>query len=78
MSDEHTASGAPAAPQDDVERLGLIKLDLLGLLLWAHGRLRQRGAELVLACPSPATRSLLGKSGLDHVLVVRDHLPAAA
>jgi anti-anti-sigma factor len=59
----------------DVDR---IDSDLLGLLLWAHGRLRQRGAELVLACPSPATRSLLGKSGLDHVLSVRDQLPVAA
>jgi anti-anti-sigma factor len=59
----------------DVDR---INSDLLGLLLWAHGRLRMRGAELVVARPSRATRDLLARSGLDYVLTVRDELPVVA
>ena len=62
----------------DLSEVERIDSDLLGLLLWAHGRLTQRGAHLVLACPSPATRALLGKSGLDHVLEVSSVRPAAA
>jgi len=59
----------------DVDR---INSDLLGLLLWAHGRLRMRGAELVLVRPSRGTRELLARSGLDFVLTLRDELPVAA
>jgi anti-anti-sigma factor len=62
----------------DLSSVDRIDSDLLGLLLWAHGRLAQRGARLVLARPSAATKALLGKSGLDHVLQVSDILPAAA
>jgi anti-anti-sigma factor len=62
----------------DLSAVDRIDSDLLGLLLWAHGRLSQRGAHLVLARPSAATRALLGKSGLDHVLQVSDMVPAAA
>jgi anti-anti-sigma factor len=62
----------------DLSAVDRIDSDLLGLLLWAHGRLSQRGAHLVLARPSSATRALLGKSGLDHVLKVSDTLPSAA
>lgn len=62
----------------DLSAVDRIDSDLLGLLLWAHGRLSQRGAHLVLARPSAATKALLGKSGLDHVLQVSDNLPAAA
>jgi anti-anti-sigma factor len=62
----------------DLSEVDRIDSDLLGLLLWAHGRLRQRGAQLMLACPSSATRALLAKSGLDHVLDVSDERPAAA
>lgn len=62
----------------DLSAVDRIDSDLLGLLLWAHGRLRQRGACLVLAQPSAATRAMLSKSGLDHVLQVSDSLPAAA
>ncbi len=62
----------------DLSAVDRIDSDLLGLLLWAHGRLSQRGAHLVVARPSAATRALLGKSGLDHVLQVSDSLPAVA
>ena len=62
----------------DLSAVDRIDSDLLGLLLWAHGRLSQRGAHLVVARPSAATRALLGKSGLDHVLQVSDTLPAVA
>jgi anti-anti-sigma factor len=62
----------------DLSEVDRIDSDLLGLLLWAHGRLTERGAYLVLARPSSATRALLGKSGLDHVLQVSDDLPAVA
>ena len=62
----------------DLSAVDRIDSDLLGLLLWAHGRLRQRGAHLVVARPSAATKALLGKSGLDHVLQVSDSLPAVA
>jgi len=62
----------------DLSAVDRIDSDLLGLLLWAHGRLSQRGAHLVVARPSAATRALLGKSGLDHVLQVSDIVPTAA
>ncbi len=62
----------------DLSSVDRIDSDLLGLLLWAHGRLSQRGAQLIVARPSAATRALLGKSGLDHVLQVSDTVPAAA
>ena len=62
----------------DLSEVDRIDSDLLGLLLWAHGRLTERGAHLVVARPSSATRGLLAKSGLDHVLQVRDELPAVA
>ena len=62
----------------DLSAVDRIDSDLLGLLLWAHGRLSQRGAHLIVARPSQATRALLGKSGLDHVLEVSDTVPAAA
>ena len=62
----------------DLSAVDRIDSDLLGLLLWAHGRLSQRGAHLVVARPSAATRTLLGKSGLDHVLQVSETLPAVA
>ena len=58
----------------DVDR---INSDLLGLLLWAHGRLRMRGGELVLARISRGTREVLARSGLDYVLTLRDELPVA-
>ena len=62
----------------DLSEVDRIDSDLLGLLLWAHGRLTERGAHLVVARPSSATRGLLAKSGLDHVLKVSDELPAVA
>ena len=62
----------------DLSAVDRINSDLLGLLLWAHGRLRMRGAELVLARPSRATREMLGRSGLDYVLTITDELPVAA
>jgi anti-anti-sigma factor len=62
----------------DLSSVERIDSDLLGLLLWAHGRLTERGAHLVLARPTSATRALLAKSGLDHVLQVSDELPAVA
>jgi len=62
----------------DLTDVDHIKSDLLGLLLWAHGRLRMRGAELVLVRPSHATREILARSGLDFVLTLRDELPVAA
>jgi len=62
----------------DLTRVDEIGSDLLGLLLWAHGRLRTRGAELVLVRPSRATREILARSGLDFVLTMRDELPVAA
>ena len=62
----------------DLSAVDRINSDLLGLLLWAHGRLRMRGAELVLARPSRATREVLGRSGLDFVLTISDELPVAA
>ena len=62
----------------DLSAVDRIDSDLLGLLLWAHGRLSQRGAHLIVARPSPATKALLGKSGLDHVLQVSDTVPEAA
>lgn len=62
----------------DLTEVDRINSDLLGLLLWAHGRLRMRGAELVLVRPSKATREVLAKSGLDFVLNLRDELPVAA
>ena len=62
----------------DLSHVDRIDSDLLGLLLWAHGRLHERGAHLVVARPSSATRALLAKSGLDHVLQVSDELPAVA
>lgn len=62
----------------DLEGIDRINSDLLGLLLWAHGRLRLRGAELVVARPSRATRELLAKSGLDFVLTMTDDVPVAA
>lgn len=62
----------------DLSSVDRIDSDLLGLLLWAHGRLSQRGAHLIVARPSAATKALLGKSGLDHVLQVSDTVPAAA
>ena len=62
----------------DLSHVDRINSDLLGLLLWAHGRLHERGAHLVVARPSGATRALLAKSGLDHVLQVSDELPAVA
>jgi len=62
----------------DLSEIDRIDSDLLGLLLWAHGRLHERGAHLIVARPSGATRALLAKSGLDHVLQVSDELPAVA
>jgi len=62
----------------DLTAVDRINSDLLGLLLWAHGRLRMRGAELVLVRPSRATREILARSGLDFVLTLRDDLPVAA
>jgi anti-anti-sigma factor len=62
----------------DLTQVERINSDLLGLLLWAHGRLRMRGAELVLVRPSKATREILARSGLDFVLNLRDELPVAA
>lgn len=62
----------------DLSAVDRIDSDLLGLLLWAHGRLSQRGARLVVARPSPATRSLLSRSGLDFVLTVSDAVPDVA
>ncbi len=62
----------------DLTAVDRINSDLLGLLLWAHGRLRMRGAELVVARPSRATREMLGRSGLDFVLTITDELPVAA
>jgi anti-anti-sigma factor len=62
----------------DLTHVDRINSDLLGLLLWAHGRLRMRGAELVLVRPSAATREVLARSGLDFVLTLRDELPVAA
>ena len=62
----------------DLSAVDRIDSDLLGLLLWAHGRLNERGAHLVVARPSAATRALLGESGLDHVLHVSDELPDVA
>jgi anti-anti-sigma factor len=62
----------------DLSGVDRINSDLLGLLLWAHGRLRLRGAELVVARPSRATRETLAKSGLDFVLTMTDDLPVAA
>ncbi len=62
----------------DLSNVDRINSDLLGLLLWAHGRLRMRGAELVVARPSRATREVLGRSGLDFVLTISDELPVAA
>lgn len=62
----------------DLTNVERINSELLGLLLWAHGRLRMRGAELVLVRPSRATREVLARSGLDFVLTMRDELPVAA
>jgi anti-anti-sigma factor len=62
----------------DLSQVDRINSDLLGLLLWAHGRLRMRGAELVIARPSRATREALARSGLDFVLTLSDELPVAA
>ena len=62
----------------DLSAVDRIDSDLLGLLLWAHGRLQERGASLVVARPSAATRSLLSRSGLDYVLTVSDELPDVA
>jgi anti-anti-sigma factor len=62
----------------DLSGVDRINSDLLGLLLWAHGRLRMRGAELVVARPSRATREVLARSGLDFVLTMSNDLPVAA
>ncbi len=62
----------------DLSGVDRINSDLLGLLLWAHGRLRLRGAELVIARPSRATREVLARSGLDFVLTMSNDLPVAA
>lgn len=62
----------------DLSAVERIDSDLLGLLLWAHRRLNERGASLVVARPSAATRSLLSRSGLDFVLTVSDDVPAVA
>jgi anti-anti-sigma factor len=56
----------------DVHRLSS---DLLALLLWANGRLQARGSHLAVARPSAATRALLTRTGLDHVIPVLDRLP---
>lgn len=62
----------------DLSAVDRIDSDLLGLLLWAHRRLAERGASLVVARPTPATRSLLSRSGLDYVLTVSDDVPSDA
>lgn len=61
----------------DLSQVERINSDLLGLLLWAHGRLRMRGAELMLVRASRATREVLSRSGLDYVLHLTDDFPTA-
>jgi len=59
----------------DVGSVPRLSSDVLALLLWANVRLRERGAALEVARPSPATRDLLHRTGLDHVIPVLDRLP---
>lgn len=59
----------------DVGNVHRLSSDLLALLLWANGRLQARGSGLALARPSAATRELLRRTGLDHVIPVLDQLP---
>ncbi|HUW16092.1 MAG TPA: STAS domain-containing protein [Actinomycetes bacterium] len=59
----------------DVGSVPRLSSDVLALLLWANVRLRSRGATLQVARPSPATRDLLHRTGLDHVIPVLDQLP---
>jgi anti-anti-sigma factor len=59
----------------DVGHLHRLSSDLLALLLWANTQLQTRGCHLAVARPSPATRDLLHRTGLDHVLSVLDRLP---
>jgi anti-anti-sigma factor len=59
----------------DVGNVHRMSSDLLALLLWANVRLRARGSHLAVARPTAATRELLRRTGLDHVLPVLDRLP---
>lgn len=59
----------------DVSSVHRMSSDLVALLLWANLRLQDRGTHLAVACPSSATRDLLARTGLDHVIGVLDHAP---
>lgn len=59
----------------DVGRIHRMSSDLLALLLWANLRLQDRGTQLAVACPSTATRDLLTRTGLDHVIRVLEQAP---
>ncbi|MEA3075230.1 MAG: anti-sigma factor antagonist [Actinomycetota bacterium] len=57
-----------------VDAAGITFIDSSGLsvLVAAHKRLKAGGGELVVASASAPVRRLLGISGLDRVLTVRD------
>ncbi|HEX2040266.1 MAG TPA: STAS domain-containing protein [Acidimicrobiales bacterium] len=54
----------------DLQELTFMDSTGLGVLVHALKRMRERGGDLTLSAPSPATRKLLDISGLDRIFPV--------
>lgn len=54
----------------DLQELTFMDSTGLGVLVHALKRMRERGGDLTLSAPSPATRKLLAISGLDRIFPV--------
>jgi anti-sigma B factor antagonist len=61
----------------DLTGLTFIDSTGLGVLIWAHGRLAERGARLHLAAPGRQVQRVLQISGLDRRLHLYDTLDEA-
>lgn len=61
----------------DLTGLTFIDSSGLGVLVWAHHQLAERGSRLCLAAPGPQVQRVLQISGLDRLLHLYDTLDEA-